>query len=145
MRDYAKIVKEGSTRRSLLHDLSALSQLAQGGDFQTLLEKIQVLSEVKAPQSLTFDSASDIAGTVVDRLRGLAEGKRESGLHPGLDAVLRPTGGLYPGQLVVVGARPGVGKTSFGMEIAEAVAGRFPVGVISLEMSTEETVEPHGL
>jgi len=50
------------------------------------------------------------------------------------------TNGLKPGQMIVIAARPGVGKTSLAMNMAEhvAVEQRFPVGVFSLEMTAIE-------
>lgn len=47
-------------------------------------------------------------------------------------------GGLRAGQLVVVAARPGVGKSAFALQVAAHVAERRPVGVFSLEMTAQE-------
>ncbi|AQQ17775.1 replicative DNA helicase [Burkholderia cenocepacia] len=48
--------------------------------------------------------------------------------------------GMHGGELIIVGGRPSMGKTSFAMNIAEhvAIASRLPVGVLSLEMPTEQ-------
>ena len=52
------------------------------------------------------------------------------------------TGGLIAGNLVVIGARPGVGKTTFAMNLAwNVVAKQIPVAFISLEMMSNELVE----
>jgi replicative DNA helicase len=72
----------------------------------------------------------DQRGTVV----GLATGFRD------LDKM---TSGLHPGNMIVIAARPSMGKTSLAMNIAENVAldQHLPVGVFSLEMSSEELVK----
>jgi replicative DNA helicase len=69
-------------------------------------------------------------GTVV----GLATGFRD------LDKI---TSGLHPGNMIVIAARPSMGKTSLAMNIAENVAldQGLPVGVFSLEMSSEELIK----
>jgi replicative DNA helicase len=65
------------------------------------------------------------------KLRGLPFG------IGGIDLILR---GMKPGQLIVVAARPGTGKTSLAMNVAErnAVDLKIPTGVLSLEMSADE-------
>lgn len=65
------------------------------------------------------------------------------GLPTGFHNVDRIIGGFRPGQLIVVAARPGHGKTSWGMNVAANIAIRqnIPVGVFSLEMSRLELVQ----
>lgn len=65
-----------------------------------------------------------------------------SGLPTGFNDLDRLTSGLHPGEMIVVAARPSVGKTSLAMNIAEHVAVdlRVPVGVFSLEMTAESLV-----
>lgn len=59
-----------------------------------------------------------------------------SGLKTGFEAFDRMTSGMHPGELIVVAGRPAMGKTTFGMNIAEYVARKFGAGVLifSLEM-----------
>jgi replicative DNA helicase len=65
-----------------------------------------------------------------------------TGLSTGFADLDRMTTGLHGGEMVVIAARPSVGKTSLAMNIAEhvAVEGRLPVGVFSLEMTAESLV-----
>jgi len=77
----------------------------------------------------------------VDRLEEYFQGNRQIvGLRTGIGGFDTLTGGLKPGNMYVIAARPGAGKTSLAMNIAEHVATieRVPVGVFSLEMSAEE-------
>jgi len=73
----------------------------------------------------------------------LAEGKVPPGLPTGWDDVDRFIGGLAPGRLVVFGARPGVGKSIAGTNLALQFAGRHNHGVLiaSLEMTRHEVVQ----
>jgi replicative DNA helicase len=76
----------------------------------------------------------------VDDMEELRRGQGTLGLQTGLenlDAVLR---GMRPGQLIVLAARPGCGKTTLALNIAEhvAVTQRLPVGFFSLEMTRRE-------
>ena len=66
-----------------------------------------------------------------------------SGLSTGLSGLDRKTGGLLPGRMYVIAARPSMGKTALAMNIAEHVALelRLPVGIFSLEMGTGELVQ----
>lgn len=65
-----------------------------------------------------------------------------TGVGTGFADLDRMTSGLHPGEMIVIAARPSMGKTSLAMNIAEAVAieQRLPVGVFSLEMTAESLV-----
>jgi replicative DNA helicase len=65
-----------------------------------------------------------------------------TGVGTGFTDLDRMTSGLHPGEMVVVAARPSMGKTSLAMNIAEHVAVdlKLPVGVFSLEMTAESLV-----
>jgi len=71
-----------------------------------------------------------------------ADGGMLSGLPTGFSDLDRLTSGLHGGEMIVIAARPSVGKTSLAMNIAEHVAVdlRLPVGVFSLEMTAESLV-----
>ncbi|MCX6998000.1 MAG: replicative DNA helicase [Kiritimatiellaeota bacterium] len=74
----------------------------------------------------------------------IASGKNITGLATGFADVDRLTQGLQPGDLVILAARPSMGKTSLGLNIAENVAlmrdAKHAVAVFSLEMSAEQLV-----
>ena len=65
-----------------------------------------------------------------------------TGLSSGFRDYDRLTSGLHPGELLILAARPGVGKTAFALNIAEHVGieQKAPVGIFSLEMSAESLV-----
>src|SRR5207342_3320664 len=65
-----------------------------------------------------------------------------TGLSTGFTDLDKMTSGLHGGEMIVIAARPSMGKTSLAMNIAEAVAvdQKLPVGVFSLEMTSESLV-----
>ena len=141
---YARIVKEKSVLRSLIHSASAIQDqaLAAGDDADIILDRAE---------SLIFQLAEDRvkAGLVgvkelvrdnFERLEKIfSEGRRVTGLSTGYVALDNETSGLQPSELVVLAARPSMGKTALALNIAENVAlrQRQPVAVFSLEMSKE--------
>src|SRR5690606_12929649 len=61
------------------------------------------------------------------------------GVHTGYESINRHTGGWKPGNLIIVGARPGMGKTAFVLRtVLENIMQGNPVGMISLEMDIVE-------
>jgi replicative DNA helicase len=63
-----------------------------------------------------------------------------NGLPTGFHGFDRMTGGMHDGEMIVIAARPSMGKTALVMNIAEhvAVEGKLPVAVFSLEMTTDQ-------
>ena len=66
-----------------------------------------------------------------------------SGVASGFEGIDKLTGGFQKANLIVLAARPGVGKTSLALNIAQTVAveGKAPVAIFSLEMSAQELGE----
>ena len=145
---YADIVVRKATLRRLI---SAATDIA-GLGFQEEEEVAQLLDSAEqrlfaisqkhskqsfVPMSEVLESAFERIDELhreKGKLRGIATG------YPELDSLL---GGLQRSDLVVLAARPSVGKTSLAMDIARHAATRnkLPVGVISLEMSKEQLVD----
>src|SRR5215212_2487734 len=66
-----------------------------------------------------------------------------TGISTGFTELDRMTNGLHEGEMVVIAARPSMGKTALAMNIAEhvAISGKLPVAVFSLEMSSQQLVQ----
>jgi replicative DNA helicase len=140
-KEYARIVAEHGARRRALAVLSpAVQQLSSGlGEPADAVAAVQLgLLEVEEkraqgdlkPFSATLESTLDLLDQLRDRrggVTGLATG------YPDLDRMLT---GLHPGELVILAARPGVGKSALALNVAGHVAlrERKPVAVFSLEM-----------
>ena len=91
--------------------------------------------------SQDFASITDILERETTRLEELSEGKRDlTGTPSGFADLDRITGGFQPGNLIIVAARPSMGKSAIVANIADfvAVEKKLPVAFFSLEMSETE-------
>lgn len=90
-------------------------------------------------------SKDDLVSKAVLKLRNLIEGAEPEGFKFGFDQVEKMGGRLKGKQLVLLGARPSVGKTSFMMNMIEAacIENNTPCRVFSLEMSEDQLTEKY--
>src|SRR5216683_914789 len=89
-------------------------------------------------------SMKDHAMQAIETIEKLCERKGSiTGISTGFVEFDRMTSGLHPSEMVVIAARPSMGKTALAMNIAEFVAvnEKLPVGVFSLEMSSQQLVQ----
>jgi len=145
VRHYAQLVKECSQLRVLLQASERMRQAAVRGDRspqEVVEEAMKALFDVAEGRSPTgFLSMREILQERYPDAESVYQKARETtGIQTGftdLDEVLM---GLHRTNLIVVGARPSVGKTSFCMNIAEhaAISEGKTIGIFSLEMSREE-------
>ena len=90
-----------------------------------------------------FRSIREIIGSVYEQLNALQrKGEASQGLSTGFGGLDRVLAGMGKSDLILVGARPGMGKTSFVLNIASNVAAKTgkAVCIFSLEMSAEQLV-----
>jgi len=141
---YARIVKEKSVLRNLIHSASAIQEqaLAAGDDADVILDRAESqifqLAEDRVKAGLI--GVKDLVKDSFERLEKIfSEGRRITGLATGYANLDNETAGLQPSELVILAARPSMGKTALALNIAENVAlrQREPVAIFSLEMSKE--------
>lgn len=144
-KDYAKIVRDKAILRQLIEAGEAISDAAYTGDdeAEVLVEfaESKVFNIAEHRENKNFTHIRDALIMVYDRLKTLAnDPDAVKGTPTGFDDLDRVIVGLGNSDLVLVGARPGMGKTSFTMNIATAAAARLKkaVCVFSLEMSAEQ-------
>ena len=145
---YAKIVKDAATKRRMISVASKLVEQSfdEGIGAIDLMDKAeeeifsltqaslaQVFTPVKAALADSFDRLDELHKRA-GGLRGVPTGFRD------LDNTLA---GLQRSNLIILASRPGVGKTSLALNIAQhlSVNEKIPVGYFSLEMSREELVD----
>jgi replicative DNA helicase len=142
---YARIVKEKAILRGLIEAGSQIVdtayQAAQGVD--DILDESERLIFRIAQDRLRagFVPLKVIADQSLKTIERLAEHREMiTGLPTGYASLNEYTSGLQPSDLIIVAARPGMGKTSFALNIAMHAALREGkrVGVFSLEMSREQ-------
>jgi replicative DNA helicase len=141
---YARIVKEKAVLRNLAYQASAIQEqaLAAGDDADIILDRAESaifqLAEDRVRAGLI--GVKELVRDGFERLEKIfSEGRRITGLTTGYSLLDNETAGLQPSELVILAARPSMGKTAFALNIAEniAVRNREPVAIFSLEMSKE--------
>ncbi|MCS7283293.1 MAG: replicative DNA helicase [Anaerolineae bacterium] len=144
---YGRIVEAAAIRRRLLAAASDIAQLAyqEGRDIGEVLDRAEQLLFTISQRRVTRDLVpiEEIVRQYYDRIEYLYEHRGEPlGVPTGFIDLDRLLGGLQKSDLIIVAARPGVGKTSFCLSIARNAArlGKH-VAIFSLEMSAEQVVQ----
>lgn len=141
---YAGIVKEKKVRRDLIKASAEMAESAfsTGVDIDDLLDdneqKILAISQHSLPQN--FVALKDDLVTAYERIATLhAGGGKLRGVPTGFPELDETLSGLQKSELIILGARPSVGKTSLALDIGRnAAKAGFTVGMFSLEMSREQ-------
>lgn len=147
IRDYAKIVSDYATLRRLIDACDTISATAYAaeGDVEHIVDSAEqsIFDIAQKRDSKEFRHIRDIMPEVYQNLEMLSEHKGESGgAKTGFSDLDRVLVQMGKGDLVLVGARPGMGKTSFAMNVGTnfAKASGKAVCVFSLEMSCDQIV-----
>ena len=148
VKQYAQIVKDKSLLRSLNEAASNIIEtIYEGaGSAQDMLEAAE--KQIYALRRGNTNDSLEHVGTIVlkvfDRLTELSEaGSDISGVSTGLHDLDKALSGLNKTDLMLLAGRPGMGKTSLGLNIALNVAKKYPkrtVACFSLEMSKQQLV-----
>jgi len=141
---YAKIVADKAVLRNISKISASVMELVESGeDTETVVNRTQDLflalnqgNSASRPQMFK-DFIVDVFNSIEDRVEN--KGKL-SGLSTGFIDMNNFTGGLQPSDLIILAARPSMGKTALALNIAENVARihNLPVVIFSLEMSKEQ-------
>ena len=145
---YASIVKEKALMRRIISTATQIATQGYDGEMtasEVLAEaerKILELSQYKKTRDFTH--ISEVLETTFDRIEQLyaSEGQL-TGVPTGFSELDKMTSGFQKSDLIIVAARPSVGKTAFSLNIAQNVAVRagVPAAIFSLEMSKDQLVQ----
>lgn len=145
---YAQIVKSQSIKRSLITIASRLVEQAfdEKGEVKKLLDEAEVaiFSLSQAYLHRDFLALKEILAQSFERLEALAKkGTGLRGISTGFSHLDAKLAGMQESNLIILAARPAVGKTTLGLNIAlhAALKEKAPVAIFSLEMSKEELVD----
>ncbi len=145
---YAQIVQEKATLRQLIFAAGEIARKAYSDDQEVdeVVNEAEKLIFAIAERRLEQDlvGISDVVPTVIEDIRLLAErGEDVLGVPTGFTDLDRILGGLQKSDLIILAARPGMGKTSLALNIALHAAKRHQarVAIFSLEMSREQLVQ----
>ena len=146
IKDYARIVKEKSTLRSLINVCEGITGEAydEGAPVKTIIDSAEqkIFDLSHGHESKDLRHIRDILHNVYSDIETLAVTNGEiTGAKTGYKDIDEKLVQMGKGDFIIVGARPGMGKTSFAMNIAVNVAKqKKAVAIFSLEMSGEQLV-----
>jgi replicative DNA helicase len=145
---YAQIVKDKALLRNLIHAAEAIQERAFEGreDVDEILDEAESAVFKLAERRIRagFVGIKELVQENFARLeRIFTEGRRVTGLATGYASLDNQTSGLQASELIILAARPSMGKTALALNIAENVALRLkePVAFFSLEMSKESLLQ----
>ena len=147
VKDYARIVKDKSILRQLIGACDEVSEVAysEQDDVAHILDSAEnkIFAIAQGKDTKNFRHIREVIGDVYNHLHELVTDKDASqGTATGFSGLDRVLAGMGKSDLVLVGARPGMGKTSFCLNIGTNVAAQTgkTVCMFSLEMSAEQLV-----
>ncbi|HEY0707996.1 MAG TPA: replicative DNA helicase [Polyangia bacterium] len=145
---YVRLVKEKATLRRLIGACAEIQSRAYGefGNYEEFLDEAEnaVFKVAQQTRKETYSSVSEMIGPVLESIEERARSRQEvTGVPTGFNKFDLMTAGLQPENLIIVAARPGVGKTSWAVNVAmnAAMTHKIPVLIFSLEMSKYELME----
>jgi len=144
---YAEIVRDKAVLRRLVEASVRIAQMGyQGqGDVNNIVDEAQQAIYGVSGVSSTDDyqPLSQLLDPTFDEIDAIRDhGGALNGVPTGFADLDRLTNGLHPGQMIIVAARPGMGKSTLGLDFARsaAITNQLPTAFFSLEMSKTELV-----
>jgi len=137
--DYAKELKRLSLLRELKFNISRIMEENDLNEFLTRISNIVDSALVEKPEEKT-EKLKDIVDRVLKEIDEKMSGNVDN-INTGIEKFDMQFGGLKPGRLYIIGARPGFGKTSLLINIAYSIAQKYKVLFFTLEMSNIEIIK----
>lgn len=144
---YIKIIKEKSIRRKLIDTATNIitETYEEEKDLSLLLDVAEkkVLDVARARTTSEFTPISEALRRAQENLEQMAKNKSLiTGLETGFYELDKATSGLHEGELIIIAARPGMGKTAFALNLATNAAFTTDkaIAIFNLEMSAEQLV-----
>jgi len=146
---YAEIVRERAVTREMISVANEIAEAgfdSQGRSSADLLDlaetKVFAIAEQRANKSEGPENIHEVLEKTVDRIEKLYQQPHDgvTGVSSGFSDLDKMTAGLQPSDLIIVAARPSMGKTTFAMNLAEhaAMTEDKPALIFSLEMPSEQ-------
>ena len=147
MRHYAAIVEEKSVLRRLIRTANNISQMSYEGktDVNAIMDTAEkgIFDIMQNRHSNQFHHIRDIAVDSIEKIEDIYRSKGKlTGVPTGFVDFDQKTAGLQKSDLILLAARPSMGKTAFALNIIQnaAIRSNVPTAVFSLEMSREQLV-----
>ncbi|MFP7298435.1 replicative DNA helicase [Neobacillus niacini] len=144
---YARIVEEKSLLRRLIRTATEIASdgYSREDEVEALLSEAEknILAVAQRKNAGAFHNIKDVLVRTYDNIEQMHQNAGEiTGLETGFIELDRMTAGFQRNDLIIVGARPSVGKTAFALNIAQNVAHKTGenIAIFSLEMGAEQLV-----
>lgn len=144
---YIKIIKEKAVVRNLIDTATDIITEAYESDdnITNLLDNAEknILNVIRTRQTSEFVPIKTVLNNAKERLEQLAQNKQLiTGIETGFYELDKASAGLHEGELIIIAARPGMGKTAFALNIATnaAFSTDKAVAIFNLEMPAEQLV-----
>ena len=144
---YARIVREQAILRRLVEAGTRIVSMGYGatGDVDDLVDRAQaeVYEVTERRTSEDYAPLGEIMGDALSEIEAIANrGGEMVGVPTGFAELDKLTNGLHPGQMVILAARPAIGKSTMGLDLARAASIKNGLAsvIFSLEMSRNEIV-----
>ncbi|WP_059171630.1 replicative DNA helicase [Bacillus sp. FJAT-27445] len=144
---YAKIVEEKSLLRRLIRTATSIAQdgYSREDEVESLLSEAEksIMEVAQRKNAGAFHNIKDVLVRTYDNIESMHNRKGDiTGIETGFRELDRMTAGFQRNDLIIVGARPSVGKTAFALNIAQNVGVKTGenVAIFSLEMGAEQLV-----
>ena len=143
--NYAQLVRDRALQRSLIDVCSEIiGKSYQAPDVESLLDESEqaVMAISGRAGDKVFSSSGEMVHKVMDELtERLGKAGHLTGVDTGYTKLNEMTAGFQPSDLIIIAARPSVGKTALALNLClNAAKQGVPVGVFSLEMSKEQII-----
>lgn len=143
--EHIKIVNEKAILRRLIDVSSSIIDNAYDGDTELsdVLEtaETKILNVVKTRKGSEFKSIQDVLNRTVEQINRIVDNKGEvTGLPTGFTDLDKLTTGFHPHELIIIAARPAMGKTAFALNLATNIAQSTTktVALFNMEMGAEQ-------
>ena len=148
LESYAKIIQDKYIRRRLQTAGTDIAEISVEGEKdieQVIDESERKLFDITHTHTHTrYKEIGETIPELVQEIIVVSENKdQHRGISTGYDRIDNALSGLHPSDLIILAARPSVGKTSLALDIARRSASKHetPIGIFSLEMSTAQLIE----
>jgi replicative DNA helicase len=139
---YAKIVQDCSLRRSLIRVSAEVNTRSfdESVESRVVLEEIQkkIFELAEHRHVVSVKSMKELMPNTIDKIQELYQSKKQySGIPSGFEDLDNLTSGFQPSELIIIGARPSMGKTALALSMAANITmvQKIPAAFFSLEMS----------
>ena len=144
---YAKIIQEKYLRRRLMQASSAINEhCVKAREIEEIIDSSEKeLFEVTQQHVYSqYKGVGSIVPNLVDEILSVSDGgQKHRGISTGYDKLDDRLSGFHPSDLIILAARPSVGKTALALDIARRTATKHntSIGIFSLEMSSSQLIE----